>query len=257
MHRTALITGGTSGIGLELAERLASAGYCIIIVARDQTRLELAAAQLSLDQPCEVLPLSVDLSKRDAAGEVVDLVERHGRRVDVLVNSAGVGRHSPFADQDVDAMLDMIRLNVASLTVLTRLLLPPMLERRFGRILNVASATAYAADPGMTVHNATKAYVLSFTESLAEELRGTGVTATALCPGPTRTGFYDDDGALPTMATGMMEAYDVAEAGFRGLMEGKTVVVPGASGKLLAGLARLVPGTLTQEVARRLGRRRP
>ena len=189
MTGTALITGASSGIGLELAKLFARDGYELVLVARRVERLEELGRELTQRHGVRCHTISVDLAQPDAAAEIVRRLEGAGPAVDVLVNNAGFGVLGPLATTEPETAGRMIRVNIEALTQLTRALLPGMLARRRGRILNVASTAGFAPGPLMAVYYATKAYVISFSEALAEELRGTGVTVTVLCPGPTRTEF--------------------------------------------------------------------
>jgi short-subunit dehydrogenase len=189
---------------------------------------------------------------------VFDRVTNAGLRVDILVNNAGSGLGGAFAETDLATELRMINLNVTALTHLTKLFLPGMLERGAGRILNVASTAAFVPGPFMAVYYATKAYVLSFSEALAEELTGTGVTVTALCPGPTATGFQSAariEGARLFRMPGVSDAATVARLGFSGLMRGKRIVIPGLLNKLLPQIVRVSPRRLVTLVSRFLQER--
>ena len=182
-----LITGGNSGIGLELARQAAADGRNLILVAQNPAALETAAAELNRN--VKVHTISHDLSQPGAAEVVYDSVRKLGADVDCLINNAGFGDHGPFATSDLARQRSMIAVNITALTELTRLFLPAMLQRGRGQILNVASVTAFVPGPLMSVYFATKHYVLAFSEALIEELRGSGVTVTALCPPPVRTPF--------------------------------------------------------------------
>lgn len=254
MHNTsntnplALITGASSGIGAEIARALAARRYDLILAARRIERLERLAGELQRAHAASVTVIAADLSAAGAARELWSTAGQGGREVDVLVNNAGVGLAGRVADADVESVARMMRLNMEALTSLTQLALPGMLQRRRGRILNVASLAGFQpAGPGMAVYYATKGFVLSLTRALAVELRGTGVTVTALCPGPTRTEFDAVGGAarirlfrwLP-----LMEAEKAAAAGVRGMLTGRTTVVPGWFNRLLAIGGELPPRAL-------------
>ena len=256
--KIALVTGASQGIGLELAERLAADGYCLVLVGRDPHNLELAAAQLELDQPCRTQAFSTDLSAPGATARLVEQLDEKGIEVEVLVNNAAYGATGSFAKLDLDTQLGMIRLNIASLTELTYRLVGPMVQRGHGKILNIASTAAFEPGPGMAVYYATKAYVLSFSEAIAEELTGSGVTVTTLCPGPTETGFQQRAGveASRLIQIGMMTAHDVATAAYEGMVAGKRIVIPGAMNKAAVHANRLFPRRLITSVAGRLHRDR-
>lgn len=241
MARTALVTGASSGIGLELARVLAREGCNLILVARSKGRLEVLSAELEREYGITARVIPADLSRPEAVRALYD--QTRDVQVDVLVNNAGFGAHGNFAESDWATESSMLQVNIHALTELTRLYLPAMKQRGRGEILNVASTAAYQACPGMAVYGATKAYVLSFTEALAVELRGTGVTVTALCPGATRTAFADRAtvGDAPLFQRGVMDAAAVAAAGYAGLRAGKTAVIPGWLNKAMVGMGRLVP----------------
>jgi short-subunit dehydrogenase len=257
--RTALVTGASSGIGLELSRLLAADANDLVLVGRDGRRLDALAEELRAahgkSMRCEVR----DLSEPNAALELWTELARTGLAIDVLVNNAGVGLYGPVQEQHPEALARMVQLNVGSLTMLTRLALPGMQERGWGRILNVASIAAYQpAGPQMASYYATKAYVLSFSKGLARELAGSGVSATALCPGVTATSFEKRSGAevsglykwLPKAT-----AASVARAGYRGMKRRATVVLPGAITKVLAVAGELPPRRIALEVNRVLLRR--
>ena len=258
MTPAVLITGASSGIGLELAKVFAAHGHALALVARSADTLEGVARQLATRHGIRALAVVADLSAPGAPDEVFGRVRNAGLRVDVLVNNAGTGLGGAFAATDLATELRMITLNVMALTHLTKLSLPGMLERGAGRILNVASTAAFAPGPLMAVYYATKAYVLSFSEALAAELRGTGVTVTALCPGPTRTGFQSAariDGARLFRMPWVTDAATVARLGFKGLMRGKPIVIPGLLNKLLPQIVRVSPRRLVTWVSRLLQER--
>lgn len=246
MHRPhAVITGGSSGIGLELARLFAGHDYDLTLVARDPVRLDEAASTLAAAHHVEVRARVADLSRPEEARALVATLQEGGGSIDVLVNNAGFGLYAPFLECDPDEMLEMVALNVGGLTLLTRLMLPRMRERGAGRILNVASMAAFQPGPYMAAYYATKAYVLSFSEALGEEMRGTGVTVTALCPGPTLSGFQARSGmGRSKLLHGFPPTTDarmVAEQGFDGLMRGRAVVIPGVVNRMLAFSGRLLP----------------
>lgn len=242
--RTALVTGASSGIGLELARCLASDGYDLVLVARSGDKLQSLADELG-----GARVLVADLADPAAPAKVAAEVPA----VDVLVNNAGVGDFGPFVDADLDRALSMLQLNVVSLTHLTRAYLPGMVERGSGRVLNVASTAAFQPGPLMAVYYATKAYVLSFSEALAEELRDTGVTVTALCPGPTKSGFQaaaEMEESRLVRGRKLPSSRDVAEAGVRAMHRGRVVVIPGLPNKILAQSVRLGPRALVRRVVK-------
>jgi short-subunit dehydrogenase len=249
----ALITGASGGIGLELARLCAKGGHDLILVARHQTKLEEIAKYLSGMYQIRVELIMADLSDAETPAAIVDTAASRGMVVDVLVNNAGFGDWGLFGRADLERQLEMIQVNVTALTQLTRLLLPGMITRRKGRILNVASTAAFAPGPLMAVYYATKAYVLSFSEAIGNELSGTGITVTALCPGPTRTGFATTAGLVGSNlfnGPNVMGVESVAAAGYRGMMRGRMVVVPGMANKLLIQSIRISPRWAVRMITR-------
>lgn len=240
---TALISGATSGIGFELAKVFAHEGYQVVLVAREAGKLLPRAESLTLTSGMTVTVIAADLSLPTGPIEVYRELHSHRIPVDVLVNNAGVGVHGYFAATDWQEELGMIALNVLALTRLTKLFLPEMLRRGEGRILNVASTAAFQPGPLLAVYSATKAYVLSFSQALREELRGSGVTVTTLCPGPTRTNFYARAKArhVRSFQGHLADPAAVARAGYGGLQRGRAVVIPGLGNKIGTSLARFLP----------------
>src|SRR4051812_46462035 len=187
--KTALVTGASSGLGLEFSRLLARDGYNLVIVARDRQKLQQVADELQGQYKIQARVLVKDLSAASAGQEIYDELRGDSVAVDVLINNAGYALYGPFIETDLPTEVQMIGTNVTTLTILSKLFARDMVKRRRGRILNVASTAAFAPGPLMAVYYATKAYVLSLSEALANELQGTGVTVTALCPGPVETGF--------------------------------------------------------------------
>jgi uncharacterized protein len=249
---TALVTGASTGIGLELSRVLASNGHPLVIVARNSERLTTLASKLRSDYGVPVGVCVKDLSEPGAAGKLWEEVSRSNTAVDVLVNNAGVGSYGHFQEESPEALQRMQMLNVLALTTLTRLALPGMLQRRAGRVLNLASVVGYQpGGPRMAVYYATKAYVLSFSKGLARELKGSGVTVTTLCPGPTRTAFEQSSGAGETLLYKynlFPNAEAVAIAGYHGMMHGRRIVVPGLITKFLAFAGELPPRIIALRV---------
>jgi short-subunit dehydrogenase len=259
VSKTALVTGASGGIGYELALLFARDGYDCILVARSQDKLKELAERLESEHRVKTLVLAKDLAKPSAVDEIYEEVTAASMHVDVLVNNAGFPVFGLFVDTDLRAELEMLQVNVVALTALTKLFLKGMVERRAGRILNLASTAAFLPGPLMSVYYASKAYVLSFSEALSNELRGTGVTVTALSPGPTRTGFQKrgvmEDSRL--VQGQIADAASVALAGYRGLMAGKTIVIPGFTNKLVPWVVRLSPRGVVTRVVRRMQERAP
>jgi uncharacterized protein len=253
-NETALITGASAGIGWDLARQFAAEKSNLVLVARRRERLEELASELRTQHHVEVHVVAADLGRADAPQAIVDSLNREGRTVDVLVNNAGFGALGPVAELEVARQMEMIQVNVAALTHLTRLLLPGMIERRRGGVLNVASTAGFQAGPFMAVYYATKAYVISFSEALAEELATSPVTVSCLCPGPTATEFAETAkiGNALLFRLGTMTAEQAARAGYRGFRAGKLLVVPGWKNYLGAMGVRFVPRSLARGIARRL-----
>ena len=245
-RKTALITGASFGIGLELARIFAREGYNLVLVARSADKLRQLASELEKAHATRSLILATDLTEPGAPAYVLDQTSRAELRVDVLVNNAGFGQYGMFAENDLEECLRQIQLNVTTLTHLTRLYLPAMIDRKSGRVLNVASTAAFQPGPLMAVYFATKAYVLHFSEALANELQGTGVTVTCLCPGATATEFHKRANATGQrfLKFGSMAARTVAEDGYRAMMAGKPVVISGFKNWLLAQSVRFSPRRL-------------
>jgi len=248
--QTALITGASAGLGLELA-RLAARGGCdLVLVARRRERLEALGAELRAAHGVGVTVLDEDLARPAAAQTIAERVEAAGLAIDVLINNAGFGTLGPFAESDRARQLEMIDVNVRALVELTHRFLPGMLARRKGRILNLASVAGFAPGPYMATYYASKAFVLSFTEGLATELRGTGVTATASCPGPTATEFGDvAGGSRSKLFRHLAGAEKVARHAYRAMLAGDVVAIPGVMNELLAQSARMGPRALVRRIA--------
>jgi uncharacterized protein len=244
--RLALVTGASGGIGLELARLLAADGYRLVLVARDAAKLDAVAQELTTtgQQPRII---AQDLAAPDGVDTV--LARLDGMDVDVLVNNAGYAVYGAFAETAPEAELAMLQVNVMALTALTKRLLPDMVARNEGRILNLASTAAFLPGPLMTCYYASKAYVLSFTEGLAEELRGSGVTVTALCPPPTETNFDDrarmgQIRAFRSRFASVADPSAVAEAGYAGMLQGKRIVTPNLTARLMTVSPRVMPRAL-------------
>lgn len=255
-QRCAVITGASTGLGREFSRLAAADGYELVLVARNEQRLEAVASELRVRHGITVTTLACDLSEPRAAHVLFAAVHSVSRPVDILINNAGFGRLGYFARSDVTDVESMINTNVTSLTVLTRLFLDDMMSRARGRVLNVASIAAFTPGPLMAVYHATKSYVLALTEALAEELRGSGVTASVLLPGITRTGFQARAG-IPeaSLGKGVMSAEVVAAQGYRAMLEGKTVCVSGLGNRVLGFLAHHAPHGISARVAHRMQRR--
>ena len=258
-RQTALITGASGGIGLELARLFAAGGYDLVLVARSTARLEELAGELRKHGGA-VRVLAKDLAKPESPEEVFRELEAAGIAVDVLVNNAGFATYGPFVEIDLGRELEELQLNVVTLTHLTKKLLPGMLARRRGGVLNLASTAGFQPGPLMAVYYATKAYVISFSEALAEELSGTGVAVSVLCPGPTATGFQRRAGLEGSkLFSGVLQVADaaaVARAGYEGFRAGKRIVIPGLINKIGVQSIRVSPRALATKMVKRMQERR-
>lgn len=252
--RTALITGASVGIGRELAKLFAQDGYNLVLVARSASRLTEVATELQKQFGIAAKPFPLDLASSAAPQFLFDQLQRENLAIDVLVNNAGYGKLGAFADIPYDESSGQIALNITALTHLTKLFVAPMLQRKSGRVLNVASTAGFQPGPLMAVYYATKAYVISFSEALANELQGTGITVTCLCPGLTDTQFQTRAGTEQTTLfrrTRPMDAGTVARDGYRALMKGKPLVISGIRNRLLMESLRVSPRRLVTAVSRK------
>src|SRR6266853_38311 len=253
-RQTALVTGGSGGIGIEIAKVLARGGFDLVLVARKRDTLEAAAGQIEGKFDVRVQVFAADLRRTYAPQSIFDCLHNENIPIEVLVNNAGFGLGGEFADTKIQRELEMIQVNIAALTHLTKLFLPPMIKRKSGRLLNVASTAAFQPGPGMAVYYATKAYVLSFSEAVAEEVAGTGVTITALCPGPTDTNFAAAAEAefSHRFKKAAMTAESVARIGHRAFREGRVLAIAGFRNRLLALSVRVAPRSVVRKVVKRL-----
>lgn len=247
-----LITGASSGIGLELARLFARDGYSLILTGRNAEALGNLSAELRSSYKTNPLILIYDLADSSAPAEIFGKIADAGLNVEILINNAGYGTAGKFWDIAAAEELAEIQVNISALTHLTKLFLPGMISRRSGKIMNVASTAAFQPGPLMAVYYATKAYVLSFTEAINEELKGTGVSACCLCPGATATGFQKRAGLENSILFSMhvMDAKTVAYAAYRGLQKNKAIIIPGLMNKLLPQLERFVPRRAVTSVVR-------
>ena len=255
---TALVTGASGGIGEELARLFAADGHDLVLVARSGDKLARLADELTAAHGVAARSLTADLARPEAPQEIFEELRDAGLSVDALVNNAGFGSYGLFAETDLRRELELLQVNVVALTHLTKLFLPGMIGRRRGYVMQVASTAAFQPGPLMAVYYASKAYVLSFSEALANECEGTGVRVSALCPGPTHTGFVAAAGMTQSKLfdRGAMSARAVAEAGYRGLLEGRAVVIPGLRNSLVARTVGFMPRGLVTKVVRRLQEKR-
>lgn len=248
MKKTALITGATSGLGYEFVKLFANDGYNLVLVARNEQKLEEIKQDFI---NVEVTAIAKDLSVPGAAKEVFQEVEKSGASIDVLVNNAGFGLMGKFDELDIHKQVEMIQLNITALTELTYYFLPKMKQRNDGRILNVASTAAFQPGPLMAIYYATKAFVLSFSEALVEELKGSNVTVTTLCPGATKTNFGAVANVEKTKMFSQAMASDiVAKRGYEALMSGKRVIITGGLNKAGALGAKFMPRSLAAKIAK-------
>jgi short-subunit dehydrogenase len=247
----ALVTGASSGIGRDLARQLAARGHDLVLVARSRDKLEELARSLEAEHKIAARVVTADLAAPDGPSQVKAALD--GAPVDVLVNNAGYATFGEFAQLPLDGELSMIQVNVAALVQLTRLFLPEMVARKSGRILNVASTAAFQPGPLMAVYYASKAFVLSFSEAIAEELDGTGVTVTALCPGPTESGFQGRaqmESSKLVRGKKLMTSDEVARLGIEAMLRGRRVRVTGAMNRIMASSVRFLPRRTVTKLVR-------
>ncbi len=251
MPETALITGASSGIGWALAKLFAADGSQLVLVARREEKLEQLASELRQQHNSVVHVMPADLTDPEAPRRIAEQLESASLEVDVLVNNAGFGANGEFSEIPCDRQLEMIQVNVHALVHFTRRLVPGMIQRGRGSVLNLGSTAAFQPGPRMAVYFASKAFVLSFTEALHEELRGTGVTATCLCPGPTKTEFVDVARMHNSRLfhLGPWPVDTVARAGYRAMRRGQPFMVPGLVNKLGAFSVRLAPRSIARKFA--------
>ena len=252
--QTALITGASAGLGREYARLFAKDGHDLVLVARRRDRLDELARELTAAHGITCMVIAADLAAPTAGQQIADQVQAAGRSIDFLVNNAGFGKRGSFAQSDVRLQIEMIDVNVRALVELTHLFLPGMLERKHGRILNLASMAGFVPGPFMATYYASKAFVVSFTEALASELHGTGVTATASCPGPTATEFADvaGSGKSNLFRRPVADAASVARHGYRAMLAGTVVAIPGLKNKLSVQSVRIAPRAVVRAIAAKL-----
>lgn len=245
-----LITGATAGIGYELAKIYANDGYNLVLVARNIERLEKVKSELNLMYNVNIHTLSIDLSIDNSCEEIFNYVNKKHLTVDILINNAGVGSFGYFKELDINKEVDQININVKALSELTRLFLPTMINNEAGSILNVASTAAFCSGPKMATYYATKAFVLSFTEAIYEEVKGSNIKISCLCPGAVRTEFLDKSGIKKNEIAkkNMMTAKEVAKIAYKDFNKGKLIIIPGVKNKIIVGFNKIVPRSISRKV---------
>lgn len=244
-----LITGATSGIGYELAKLFAKDGYNLILIARSKENLIKVKSQLELYK-INVDILAVDLSKEDSCESVFTFVDEKNLHVDILINNAGIGTFGEFTSISMEKELDLININIKTLTQLTKHFLYKMVGNEEGTILNVASTAAYCAGPKMAAYYASKAYVLNLTEALNEEVKNKGVKVSCLCPGAVNTEFQNKAGIKKSESAkkNIMSAKKVAEIAYRDLAKGKTIIIPGVKNKIIVTINKFLPRSVSRKI---------
>ncbi|MDQ0113667.1 SDR family NAD(P)-dependent oxidoreductase [Paenibacillus harenae] len=253
MSKTVLITGASGGIGKELADRFAKDGNDLVLVARSEGKLLELSKEYRKKYGIQATVIAKDVASPGVPEEIAAELKEKGIVVDYLVNNAGFGLYGEFLETNLEQEMNMIDVNIKALIIMTKLFLPDMVKRRQGGVLNVASLVAFFPGPMMSIYYASKAFVLSFTEALENELSGTGVTVTALCPGLTSTGFVERSGmgaSKMIQRGGIMEVGQVADEAYRGFLSGKTFIMPGARNRFLAFLPRLLPRKMMTRMIR-------
>ena len=242
--KVTLITGASSGIGEAFARKLAAENHNLVLVARSENKLHELCDELMLKHKITAHYIAADLTDFDADKRIFEETENHAMEVEWLINNAGFGSMGDFAELELETELEMISLNVMALVALTHRYLPKMREHEKGVIINVSSSAGFQPIPFMSTYAATKAFVTSFSEAIAEENRPFGVTVTALCPGPTDTNFFHASRAVPFSAKGMQTSEEVVEAALRGVRRGKSSVISGFPNKIGAYLGTFAPNSL-------------
>lgn len=251
----AVVTGASAGLGVDFAKLLAQDGHDLVLVARRLDRLQELAKTLQEQHQITAYCVDVDLMEPGAAVRVQQYLDQHQLQPVVLINNAGFGGHGKFDEQDLQTQLGMVQVNVAALVHLTGLILPGMMQRKQGRIMNVASTAAFQPGPLMAIYYATKAFVLSFSEALHHENRNTGVTVTCVCPGATRTEFQQAaqmNEARLFNTRWVMDSMTVAQQGYDAMKEGKRTIVNGKMNNFMAFMTRLTPRTVVLRIAQRM-----
>ena len=251
----AIVTGASGGIGFELAKLLAQDKYNLVLIARNINRLNEIKTQFENKYSISIITIQKDLSISESAKELFAEIKNKKIKISILINNAGFGDFAYFAESNIDKQLSMIHLNITSLTELTRLILPEFINQKEGKILNLASIASFMPGPMMSVYYATKAYVLSFTEAISAELKGSGITVTALCPGPTKTKFFNAAEVDNPKFVKLLKASEssfVAEYGYKALIKGKVIAVPGFTNKFIISSIRFAPRAFVRFLIRKL-----
>jgi len=259
MASTALITGASSGIGLELARVLARNGHHLILTARREEKLKQIKNELEINYGIQVTIFSIDLALADAPQKLFNFTEKESLHIDILINNAGIGDYGFFHESDWEKTATMIDLNIRSLTHLTRLYLPEMIKHDRAYVMNVASTAAFQPGPLMSVYYASKHYVLAFSEAIANELNGTGVSVTTLCPGPTESEFQKEANMEKSKLFDrfpVASSAEVAEYGYQAMMNGKRVAIHGTLNKIAPKFTSLFPRSFVTAVTRKIQERK-
>jgi uncharacterized protein len=254
--KTALITGASGGIGEALAHEMAQDGYNLVLAARSLPKLEALAAALAKQHKIKAIAIAADLESTQGAEALFNAVKAQGITLSAVVNNAGYGLFGEFKDSKLEPELAMMQLNMGSLVLLSKRFMPDLIATR-GKLMNVASTAAFQPGPYMAVYYATKAFVLSFSEAIASELSGTGVSVTALCPGPTASGFQDKaDMHASALVKGkrLPTAQEVAAKGYRAMQSGKRVYIPGTMNWLMAQSPRFTPRNMVTSIVKAMSR---
>lgn len=252
---TTLVTGSSSGIGMHLAHEFARQGHPLVLVAPVKSELEQIAAEFKRDHSVEVRVIAKDLEQETNAREIFDELQSAGLQIDILCNNAGHGFHGKWWELEVEKDLSMIRLNIEAVMRLTKLFLPPMLQRGRGRVLNTASVAGFMPGPELATYYATKAFVLSWSEALAIELEATPISVTALCPGVTDTDFFlkgNAENIKGRQSSNVMAPQDVAKVGYEGLMDEELFVIPGSANKAMIATRRILPVTAQAKINQKM-----
>ncbi|MCZ7383482.1 MAG: SDR family oxidoreductase [Candidatus Methanoperedens sp.] len=250
--KTVLITGASSGIGYEFSKLFAKDGYNLVIVARNEEKLKQLENELEGNFGISVFSIPKDLSVAATPQEIFYELQQESIEIDILVNNAGFNVYGAFSETNIIEELQMVQVNLMSLTHLTKLFLPGMLRNGYGKIMNIGSTGSFGPGPLNAVYCATKSFVLSFSEAIAEELQGTGITVTALCPGATKTEFFKRANMedIKLLERGVMDAKTVAEIGYKAMMKGERLVIAGIENKLMIFLIRFMPRKMMAKMAK-------